>query len=144
MPRTPLYLAMLVCCLLLWSAAPAVAGPTPFEKRLVAKINQVRGAHGLGKLRLRAGLNRAAHRWSRYLLRSNSFYHGRIAAGVSENLAWATCNRAGAGRIVRMWMASSGHRAAILRRGIRRIGPGATRGNWRGNSCVRMAVVRFR
>lgn len=135
---------MLISIVVLCAAAPAVAGPTRFEKRLVAKINQARAAHGLGKVRIRSNLNRSARGWARHLLRADAFHHARLARGTSENLAWGTCSYAGPSRIVTMWMNSSGHRAALLRRGIRLVGPGVTSGRWRGHRCVRMAVVRFR
>jgi uncharacterized protein YkwD len=136
--------AMLACAFVLGAATPAEGAPTPKEKRLVAKINDVRAAYGLRTVRLTQRLNRSAHHWARHLLRSDSFHHARLASGTSENLAWGTCSLASARVIVRMWMDSPGHRAALLERGARRVGPGVTAGSWRGYSCVRMAVARFR
>jgi uncharacterized protein YkwD len=141
-PRTAL--AVLACAGVLAAAAPSDAAPSPAEKRLVSRINDVRAAHGLRKLRISLRLSQNAHSWAVYLLRSDSFYHGRIASGTAENIAWATCSWARPRTIVRMWMNSSSHRSLLLARGFRYVGPGLAAGSWRGYGCVRMAVARFR
>ena len=145
MPRPPrVVLATLACAGILGAAAPADAAPTRSEKRLVAKINHVRDAHGLRKVRISATLNRRAHSWAVHLRRSDSFYHARLVSGTAENLAWGTCSWATTRVLVRMWMRSSSHRAAMLDRSARRVGPGVSIGRYRGYRCVRMAVARFR
>ncbi|MGH3029688.1 MAG: CAP domain-containing protein [Gaiellaceae bacterium] len=146
MPRPPrVALAMLACAGILGAAAPAAeAASTRKEKRLVAKINHVRDAHGLRKVRISARLNRSAHRWAVHLRRSDSFYHARLASGTAENLAWGTCSWASPRALVRMWMHSPAHRAIMLDRSARRVGPGVSTGRFQGYRCVRMAVARFR
>jgi uncharacterized protein YkwD len=135
---------MLACAGVLAMAAPAETAPTRMEKRLVATINDVRAAHGLRRLRIGPRLSRSAHRWALYLLRSDSFYHGRLSSGTAENLAWATCSWARPLTFVRMWLRSPGHRVQLLARGRRYVGAGVVAGSWRGYGCVRMAVTRFR
>jgi uncharacterized protein YkwD len=145
MPRPPrVALATLACAGIRGAAAPADAAPTRSEKRLLARINHVREAHGLRKVRISATLNRRAHSWAVHLRRSDSFYHARLVSGTAENLAWGTCSWATARVLVRMWMRSSSHRAVMLDRSARRLGPGVSIGRYRGYGCVRMAVARFR
>ncbi|MGH3005626.1 MAG: CAP domain-containing protein [Gaiellaceae bacterium] len=145
MPRPPrVALAMLASAGVLGAAAPAEGAPSHKEKRLVTKINHVRAAHGLVKVRMTAKLNRSAHRWAVHLHRSDSFYHARLAPGTAENLAWGTCSWASPGVLVRMWMRSPAHRSIMLDRSARRVGSGVVAGSWRGYRCVRMAVARFR
>jgi uncharacterized protein YkwD len=135
---------MVLCALVLGTGKPASAAPTKMELRLISKINQVRSAHGLRKLRIGSRLQRGAHSWAVYLLRSDSFYHGRIAAGTSEVIAWGTCSWITPAAVVTMWMRSYSHRVNVLRRGIRYVGAGWASGPWRGYGCVKMAVARFR
>jgi uncharacterized protein YkwD len=136
---------MLACAAILALAVPtAGAAPTRMEKRLVAKINDARAAHGLRRLRIGARLARGAHRWSLYLLRADSFYHARLASGTAENLAWGTCGYMSPAMAVRMWLGSSAHRVHLLDRSARYVGTGWATGGWRGYRCVEMAVARFR
>jgi uncharacterized protein YkwD len=138
-------IALLVCAGALASAAPAESAPTVMEKRLIAKINETRAAHGLRKLRVGPVLQRGAHAWSRHLMRADSFHHSStLAAGTGEILAWGTCAWFTPLRAVRMWLNSPSHRALLLRPGFRYVGAGWTSGNWRGYNCVEMAVARFR
>jgi uncharacterized protein YkwD len=137
-------LALLTCICTLAIAVPAQAAPSSAEKRLVARINDARAAHGLRQLSIRGGLNRGARAWSRHLMRADSFHHARLAAGTGEILAWGTCSWFRPAQAVRMWLNSSGHRALLLRPGFRFVGTGWTRGAWRGYGCVEMAVARFR
>jgi uncharacterized protein YkwD len=139
-------IALLVCAGALALAAPAQsAAPTPMEQRLITKINQTRAAHGLRKLRLGPAIQRGSHAWSRYLMRADSFHHSsQLRAGTGEILAWGTCGWFTPLRAVRMWLNSPSHRALLLRPGFRYVGTGWTAGNWRGYSCVEMAVARFR
>jgi len=140
--RTTLALLLSVCALAF--AAPAQAEPTTMEHRLIERINDVRAAHGLRALRLGPRLQRGAHAWSRYLMRADSFYHGRLAAGTGEILAWGTCSWFRPAQAVRMWLDSPSHRALLLRPGFRYVGTGWTSGSWRSYGCVELAVARFR
>jgi uncharacterized protein YkwD len=146
MPRTILVLlAVLVCAAILGIAVPtAGAGPTRMETRLVAKINDSRAAHGVRRVRIGSRLTRGAHRWAVYLLRADAFYHGRLAAGTSEIIAWGTCSYMSPRRAIWMWLGSSSHRPYLLDRGARHVGTGWATGRWRGYNCVEMAVARFR
>lgn len=138
-------LAVLACVAVLGVAVPAAgAAPTRMEKRLVAKINNARAAHGLRRLRISSRLASGAHRWSRYLLRADSFFHARLAAGTGENLGWGTCGYMCPAAALRMWLRSSSHRAILLDRGARYVGTGWTAGAWQGYGCVKMVVARFR
>jgi uncharacterized protein YkwD len=144
MPRPPrVALATLACAGILGGAAPVEAASRS-EQRLVAKVNHVRDNHGLRKVRIGATLNRRAHRWAAHLRRSGSFYHARLASGTAETLALRTCSSGTARRLVRMWLRSSSHRSILLDRSARRIGPGVSAGAYRGYSCIRVAVARFR
>src|SRR5215218_7588614 len=110
----PLVLGVLACVAVLAVAVPAAgAAPTRMEKRLIAKINDTRAAHGLRRLRIGSRLTQSAHRWSLYLLRADSFFHARLAAGTCENLAWGTCGYMSPAAAVRMWLSSSSHRAIL-------------------------------
>jgi uncharacterized protein YkwD len=90
-----------------------------------------------------SALQEGAHNWARYLRIHDSFYHGRLATGTSENIGWLTCRDNWAGVLVRMWLRSPSHRPHLLDRSARRIGVGVGRGNWSGYNCVWMGVTRF-
>jgi uncharacterized protein YkwD len=146
MPRTLLTLvAILLCALAAAAARPDPARAiTAMEKRLVARINDARAARGLRRLRFGPRVQRGAHVWARHLILADAFYHGRLAAGTSENIAWGNCSWMSVGRMVRMWLNSPPHRANMLDGSHRYVGTGIAAGRWNGYSCVRMAVSRFR
>ena len=50
---------------------------------------------------------------------------------VGENIAAVWRRRSAARKVVRMWMASPGHRAVLLSPSGRRIGVGSERASWR-------------
>jgi len=137
-------LALVSCLVAVVVAVPAQATPTAMERRLVDRINDARSSYGLRQLRIAPKLSRGASSWSRHLVRRDAFHHASLRSGTGEIIAWGTCSDFGPGRAVRMWLASSGHRALLLRRGFRVIGTGWRRGPWRGYGCVEMAVARFR
>ena len=138
-------LALLASVVAVTVAAPAQAAPSDMERRLAERINDARASHGLRQLRLSSRLAESASDWSRHLMRRDAFHHGSLRNGTGEVIAWGTCSHFGPGRAVRMWLASSGHRALLLRRGeFRVVGTGWRRGPWRGYGCVEMAVARFR
>jgi uncharacterized protein YkwD len=130
-------------------ATCALARPTTAEAlgrqeaRLLKVVNQARANHGLRKLRVGGAIQESAHNWARYLRRHDAFYHGRLASGTSENIAWLTCRDRWAGAMVRMWLRSPSHRPHLLDRSARRIGVGVSTGEWSGWNCVRMGVTRF-
>lgn len=144
--RLAAFLATVVCSAVAATASPASAdaGVAEVEKRLVAEINDARAAHGVRRVRLATRLNRGARGWAWHLLRANSFYHGRLASGTSENLAWGTCRSLRPSRVVKMWLASPAHRSNMLSSRWRRVGTGWASGDWRGYNCIELAVARFR
>ena len=113
------------------------------EAAIVVRINEVREARGLGRLRLNRRLDAAADFHSRDMGRRGYFQHesadgtafwrrirrfyrsgGFRSWSVGENLLWGT-DRFGAAFAVRQWMKSRPHRKNILSRGWREIGIGA-------------------
>jgi uncharacterized protein YkwD len=146
-PKARILLVTVACVLLLGmaTAAPAAANLTSAEAKLYRAINHARHNHG-GLVRLRIGstLQTGAHSWARYLLIHDSFYHGRLGSGTSENIGWITCRSGWAHTLVRWWLDSYYHRINLLDRSARRVGVGVSKGRWSGYSCVRMAVTRFR
>lgn len=125
-------------------AAPAQGAPTRAEKRLLHVMNHARVNHGLVRLHFGSTLQTGAHAWARYLRLHDSFYHGRVRSGTSENIGWLTCRDSWARTLVRWWLNSYYHRINLLDRSARHVGVGVTRGRWSGYSCVRVAVTRFR
>lgn len=127
------------------SAATVVARNT-VEPTLVARINDVRAAHGLRALRVSSELTSAATRHAKSMGYKGYFRHelrkdsnwlafgtwvrwywpgpGYSAWSAGENLAWGAPDVT-AGQTVKWWMNSPGHRANLL-------------GNWR---YVGVAVV---
>jgi uncharacterized protein YkwD len=126
-------------------AAPAQAGPTWREARLLQVMNNNRAVRGLPRLHFGATIQTDSHSWARYLLVHDAFYHyGRLPAGTSENIGWLTCRRGWARMLVRMWLNSPAHRVNLLDRSARRVGVGVAGGSYASYSCARMAVTRFR
>jgi uncharacterized protein YkwD len=123
------------------------------EAELLRSINQARARHGALALRVSPALQRAARAHSRAMLRTGAFTHGdwygRLrrhgARGrtLGETIGWGVGGAGSPGAIVRMWLASPGHRANLLWRGARRAGVGVARGEFRGYRDVRMAVARL-
>ena len=128
-------------------AKPSVASagnPTRSERVLIRAVNHARSSHGVRKLSVGSTIQASAHRWAAYLLSHNAFFHGSLASGTRENIAWLSCRSDWQKTIVRMWLNSSAHRYALLDRSARKVGVGVATGRWSGWSCVRMAVARFR
>ena len=151
MRRVPLpRLARIALSIFVCAVALAVTGPvearamTTPEARLLHRVNHVRAAHGLRRVRVGSTIQSAAHSWAVYLRQHSAFYHGRLSLGTSENIGWLTCRRDWAHDLVRMWLNSPTHRVHLLDPGARRIGVGVSRGRWSGYSCVRIGVTRFR
>jgi uncharacterized protein YkwD len=138
---------VLVCalCVLVALARPAQSrAATKAEKRLLHAVNDARANHGLRRLRLGSGMQSGAHDWARYLLRHDTFRHGRLVSADAENIGWLTCRNGWARRLVRMWLDSYTHRIHLLDRSFRRIGVGVASGSWSGWGCVKIGVTRFR
>ena len=116
-------------------------------------MNQVRLAHGVRPLRADWRLERAARSHSSRMLSAGVFFHGSFdarirsvgvrAPRVGENLAWGAGRASRARAIVRMWLASPGHRRNLLDGGYRLVGVGALRGNFSGRQGVLMITTDF-
>lgn len=134
-------------------AATSAHAATNGERALIAEMNRVRTAHGLGALRLDLTLERAARAHSRTILRTGSFNHGAFqrrlttfgarGPAVGENLAWGVGSRGTAQAIVAAWLGSPGHRANLLRPGFRRIGVGRVVGTFAGHRGAAVVTADF-
>jgi uncharacterized protein YkwD len=136
--RSTLILAAAVAVAALVTAPAAAAGPglNGFERQVIAQLNDARAQYGLAALRPLRGLNRAADRHSRDMLRSNFFDHPssdgtpfdrRVrrfanARMVGETLAALPQRRGGADTVVQLWLDSAVHRDIVLGADFRRIG----------------------
>jgi uncharacterized protein YkwD len=121
------------------------------QRRVRAAIlclhNQIRGEHGLPRLRENKRLRKAALGHSRNMVAKKFFEHttpsgatmvDRILKAryvredegwmLGENLAWGTGSYATPRGAVQAWMQSPGHRANILKRGYREVGIGLVLG----------------
>ena len=129
------------------------ASLTRTESSLLTVMNQVRLAHGVQPLRADGRLERAARSHSSKMLSAGVFFHGAFnarirsvgvrAPRVGENLAWGAGRASRARAIVRMWLASPGHRRNLLDRGYRLVGVGALRGSFSGRRGVLMITTDF-
>jgi uncharacterized protein YkwD len=113
---------------------------------MIRKINNIRAAHGLHRLRPSLSLLWSAKVYSHRMMSSDYFGHlsripvasGWRAAG--ETLEWHRGWRLRPRAVVSMWMHSPSHRAVLLSSRFRRIGVGRTRGNY-GHSRATMWVA---
>jgi uncharacterized protein YkwD len=132
-------------------------------RNLVREINEVRHAHGLGRVRLSSGLSEAARRHTRDMVGRQYFAHtsptgvtlqDRVAASsfatrgrwyAGETLAWGAGPRGKAGNVVEAWMRSPSHRAVILSRDPRYgwIGVSRARGRFLGHEDMRIWTADF-
>ena len=136
-----------ICCavVLAWQPGAAHAKSAGFdgtERKVVRLVNRIRARHGLKRLRASRALARAANDHTGDILRTDVFSHcssdgtpmpARVrrytgADWVGENIATVARRRKAARKVVRMWMASPGHRAVLLSPSGRRIGVGKRAG----------------
>jgi uncharacterized protein YkwD len=128
---------------------PTAANLASAKQATLCLLNAERTARGLSRLTSNAQLGKAAQGYSANMVRQQFFDH-TSPAGVSlntrvrrgttylrgnlrswslgENIGWGSGELATPTRIVRSWMASSGHRRNILDRGFRHIGIGVASG----------------
>jgi uncharacterized protein YkwD len=157
--RTVALLTLAFSCLLAALIATPITGTAAAkpslddkERAIVRAINRQRSKHGLGNLRSSRRLARAAdfHSWE--MLDANYFAHESRDGGpfdrrvrrfadhraLGETLAMlGGCGRRAAGKVVRMWMNSPGHRAILLSGSYRRVGIGKRKGDLGGSrACV--------
>jgi uncharacterized protein YkwD len=131
----------------------ATAGMSTSETALLRQMNQVRVAHGLGRLHYDAHLERAARSHSREMLAGNVFQHGAFGSRMlqfdvtgtlaGENLAWGTGSLGTARGIVAAWLASPEHRANLLRPSFSRVGIGDLVGTFLGNQGAHVVTADF-
>ena len=133
----------------LWGKDKAKTLSTKQARRAVAcLVNRSRDRHGLGDLDRDRRLNRSAQRHTRRMRQQRCFSHrcagepdlvGRLwsvnylESGLSrwacgENIAWGMRSEGKPVKVVRAWMHSPSHRAAILSRTFRDMGIGFVRG----------------
>jgi uncharacterized protein YkwD len=138
--------AVICCCAVLaWqpgSAHAKSAGLDGTERKVVKLVNRIRARHGLKRLKSSRALARAANDHTGDILRTDVLSHcssdgtpmaTRVrrytgADWVGENIATVTRKGSAARKVVRMWMASPGHRAVLLSPSGRRIGVGKRAG----------------
>ena len=122
------------------------------ERAVVKKVNSIRAQHGLRKLRRSHGLARAADVKAREVQSTTVLSHSspdgtpmqtRVrryvrAKAVGETLGYVPRRSPQANAIVKAWMSSPSHRAALLSPGFRRVGVGRRKGKM-GRS--RVAII---
>lgn len=144
----------LSCLLAALSVSPltAAAGAKPRvdskERAIVRAINRQRARHGVAAVRTSRQLAKAADYHSWEMLDADYFAHESRDGGpfaervrrfarhkaLGETLAMlGGCGRKAAGRVVRMWMNSPGHRAVLLSSSYRRVGIGKRTGDLGGD-----------
>ena len=126
---------------------------SPAETALLRAMNGARAHAGLAPLRFDPRLEEAARSHTREMLSTNTFAHGAFASrmlrydvtGVmaGENLAWGTGYRASASAMVAAWLASSEHRANLLRTSFTRVGIGSLDGAFQGRTDARVVTADF-
>lgn len=157
---------LLACAALALLAVSAPAGARAadrskldrVERKVVKKLNRIRGRAGLPALRRNRALARSADFHSRDMLAADFFAHPssngdsmatrvrsyKPARRLGEVLAYVPGgkSRGQAKAVVRMWMRSPGHRASILTRSFRRVGV-ARRSGRIGRSRVTVFTTDF-
>ena len=102
-----------------------------FESKVMKRINKLRSARGMKRVKMASCPESYAESGARSNARAGSLTHQDLGPVMNNCQArWAgeviaAGTRLGARATVRMWMKSSGHKAIIMKRGIRRIGVGA-------------------
>lgn len=157
--RTVASLTLALCCVLAAFIATPITGIAAGqpsldgrERAIVRAINRERSRHGVAAVRSSARLARAADYHSWEMLAANYFAHESRDGGafdrrvrrfadhraVGETLAMlGGCGARTAGKTVRMWMSSPGHRAVLLSSRYRRVGIGKRTGSLGGSrACV--------
>jgi uncharacterized protein YkwD len=120
------------------STRSAALDPAVYAQRVLRGINQKRAARDLPALRLDTCTDRLAESWGSYLAANLEFYHQDLtpffkkcdARYAGETLARGAVTPQ---EMVRLWMASDGHRHILLSKYPNRIGLGAyldSRGDW--------------
>jgi uncharacterized protein YkwD len=142
--------AVICCCIVLaWQPGDARAKASSLdgtERKVVRLVNRIRAGHGLRRLRTSRTLARAASNHTHDILRTDTLSHASAdgtpmptrvrrytgADWVGENVAAVWGRGSAARKVVRMWMASPGHRAVLLSGAASRIGVGRAVGSMAG------------
>jgi uncharacterized protein YkwD len=142
---------IVACCWLMVAIAATLPAPahalSPAE-RMALTINKARDRRGLPPLRESHRLCGSAGRYAGWMMRTGYFGHvTRIRASrrfwwVGEALAWHSGWRPRVSQTVRAWLRSPPHRALLLSRGFRYLGPGMTLGRFGGQRAT-MWVLHF-
>ena len=115
---------------------------------MVRKINRIRHAHGLHRLRPAFSLFASAGLYSHRMMRSDYFGHlSRIPVAsnwraAGETLEWHRGWRLRPRLVVSLWMHSPAHRAILLSSRFTRIGVGRARGRY-GRAMATMWVAHL-
>jgi uncharacterized protein YkwD len=133
--------ASMVAAMSLAVPAPALARSDRAELNIASAVNAVRTSHGLRPLIFDARLERAAAGHSRAMARSGVLTHApslswrlraphaRSSRVLGETLAWMPRRTRSLTRsVIRAWLASPPHRAALLDPRFSRIGVGRSGG----------------
>jgi uncharacterized protein YkwD len=130
--RLPLQVAACAIAFALVAPAGAHARPDRVEQAITGMVNYLRAANGLQALAYSGHLARVAGRHSRTMARRNTLVHSALSSRRGtrgQTLAWMPRGtRRIARRVVRAWMRSPSHRAALLSGHFRRIGVSRARG----------------
>jgi uncharacterized protein YkwD len=122
------------------AAFPAQAAAKSPAKRMVNRINVIRSAHGLPKVRFSYSLTRSSKRYARRLMRRGVFAHAsRIRANpafgtLGEVLELHPSYQLRIARTVDQWLHSRSHRRVLLSSSMRYVGAGRARGSFHGSS----------
>jgi uncharacterized protein YkwD len=135
------------------ASLPAAAHADAVSQAVAARINGLRASHGLRRLAVDGRLIRAASSQSSAMMSRNKLAHGPTGSGetrlthlcrrmgartVGETIGWIRYRSpaAQAAGIVRWWMRSPPHRAALMSPTFSRIGVGRRTGRAAGGKVV--------
>jgi uncharacterized protein YkwD len=128
-------------------APAAMAKVDGAQERMIAKINEVRANHGLKALKPAPKLARSSRYYAKRLMKVDGFGHGSSYrdAGfrtAGEILAYGRGWSLKPSPIVRMWLASPGHRGLMLSSSFDYVGASPARGRF-GRGLTTVWVVHF-
>ena len=114
-----------------------------YDVQVLDATNAVRAKHGLKPLKPVGCPDRYARSWTRHLAAADAMYHQALGPilkqcdlkTAGENLAWSGGSLS-AQQVVKMWMASPGHRRNILNPKYRYLGTDAWRSTDTGRTYV--------
>ena len=135
------------------AAFPSAAPADAVSNAVASRVNAMRTSHGVGALAVDGRLIRAARSQSSAMMSRRQLAHGPTGSGrarltrlcmrmnartVGETIGWIRYRspQAQAEGIVRWWMNSPPHRAALMSGTFKRIGVGRRTGNFGGHRVV--------